>query len=120
MSTNDKWHLHSRKLSIYSILHLLDRKCLFIIIVIIINIIIIGYFAFLNLLSPQSSCRRQSTSHVAKSLPCCPRDLLLNKAKADWLTGWENDKGWGGLYGGGGVMGGTKLSREISMHTKQV
>lgn len=40
-----------------------------------------------------------------KSLLRCPRDLLLNKAKADWLMGWESDKGgWGGCVGEGGGL----------------
>lgn len=64
---------------------------------------VVCFFFFLFL--PSQSAHTRSTfaditahSTWPKPLLCCPRDLLLNKAMADWLTGWENDKGgWVGV-----------------------
>lgn len=46
--------------------------------------------------------------------------FFLNKAVADWLMGWESDREAVEVACRSGVGGGgAKLSREISMHTKQ-
>lgn len=82
----------------------------------------IYYFLLSNYTHAQSTFADATAQPTwPKPPPCCPRDLLLIKAIADWLTGCENDRGgWADCMGEGEWVRGVKLSGEISMHTKEV